>query len=67
MYSSAITRPGKPTTPKAAFQPHCAAMTPPSITPSTEPMDADAKKPAIKAPRMRAGKWLASRPAPTEP
>ncbi len=56
-----------PTTPKAACQPHLAAMTPPSITPSTEPTEADAKKPASSAPRMRAGKWLAISAAPTEP
>ena len=48
-----------PTTPNAAFQPQCAAITPPSITPSTEPTEADGEEPASSAPRMRAGKWLA--------
>jgi len=39
-------------------------MTPPSITPSTEPTE---KKTAISVPRMRAGKWLAISAEPTEP
>ena len=56
-----------PTTPNAACQPQRAAITPPSITPSTEPTDAEAKNPASSALRMRAGKWLAISAAPTEP
>src|SRR5206468_69481 len=33
----------------------------------TEPTEADAKNPAINAPRMREGKWLAISAEPTEP
>ncbi len=56
-----------PTTPKAACQLQREAITPPSITPSTDPTAADAKKAASIVPRMRLGKWLAMTAAPTDP
>ena len=56
-----------PTTPKAARQPHLAAITPPSTTPSTEPSDAAAKKAPSSALRRRIGNSVAISAAPTEP
>ena len=53
--------------PNAACHPQRAAITPPSTTPSTEPIDADAKNPPSSPLRMRCGKCVATMAAPTEP
>ena len=53
--------------PNAACHPQRAAMTPPRMTPSTEPIEAQAKKPPSNPLRIRCGKCVATIAAPTEP
>ena len=56
-----------PTTPNAACHPQCAAISPPSSTPSTDPTDAVAKNAPSSAARIRAGNTLDNSATPVEP